>query len=524
MAIYQSNRMTNKTLAADVKLMKRFKTSPIFFIEKMWGLTPQPLKPETKDFVEECVFEGALMKIRPEHFEPFVKGKHITWQQWLTLTAVELAVAGMAPRRISVVSGHGTGKSGSMAWLLLWFLFCHKNAQIPCTAPTSNQMHDILWKEVSLWLKRMPEWAQAMYEWQSEYVRIIESPATWFARAKTASKENSEALAGVHGDHVLGLVDEASGVYDDIFHTAEGALTGPNVLLLMISNGTRLTGYFFNSHNKDAHNWQTLRFNSEESPIVDRAFVNRIAELHGKDSDEYSIRVLGGFGKQEGVDDQGYVPLLTEANLRKASLRTLKGQIKLGIDPAGDGGDEMAQIGRDLFIAKVLTCEKVSTTKSIASAAVTHIKGLSIAGDNVAVDNFGVGANVAQEIALADKESPIRVQAINVGDVAEDRERFVNRRAELAWKMREWLIAGGEIVDLDAGTFKEELLSLRYRRATDAKGRIQLMDKRTMKKLNLNHGRSPNKADALMLTFNRPDDEVKEYKQEEWESTSEFGG
>uniref|UniRef100_A0A6H1ZC03 Putative terminase n=1 Tax=viral metagenome TaxID=1070528 RepID=A0A6H1ZC03_9ZZZZ len=508
----------------DIELFKSFRASPLVFVEKMWGLKPQPIKPDQFVEVNKMVDAGKWNEIKAEHFEPFIKGKHITWQQWMILKAVELARAGKAKSKISIVSGHGTGKSCSIAWLLLWFLFCFKDAQIPCTAPTSSQMHDILWKEVAIWLPRMPKGIADKYSWTTEYVRIKESPETWFARARTASKENSEALAGVHADHVMVLVDEASGVYDEIFNTAEGSMTGENVLVILISNGTRLVGYFYDTHHADAHNWQNMSLDADKSPIVVRKYVDRIIERHGRDSDEYSIRVAGGFGREEGVDDQGYVPLLVEADLREAGTKELKGRVKLGIDPAGDGGDMAAEVARDPYIAKLTALEKTSTPKTIANSAVETIRAYEIAGSDVAVDNFGIGANVTQEIALSAKpgEDPIRAQGVNVGYSAHDDERFFNLRAELAWRMREWIKAGGEIVDLDK--WREELLSLRYRRTAGKISKIQLMDKRTMKKLTLNHGKSPNKADALMLTFYTPDTTAAPYKQPEWESLSEYEG
>lgn len=510
----------NDISLADVNLMRGFQKSPILFVEKMWKLVPQPIKPEYKELVEGLASKGKWKDIDEIHFEPFIKGKHFTWQQWQTLRAVELAIEGVLPRKISIVSGHGTGKSCSLAWLNLWFLFCHKDAQIPCTAPTSNQMHDILWKEIAIQLKKMPQEVQDVYEWTAEYIRIKESPETWFSRARTASKENSEALAGVHGDHVFVMVDEASGVYDEIFNTAEGSMTGPNVLVVLASNGTRLIGYFYDTHHKDSDKWQNLSFDSRKSPIVNWSFVQQIIDRNGEDSDEFSIRVSGGFGREEGVDDQGYVPLLVEADLRGAMDTALKGRVKLGIDPAGDGGDAMAQVARDPFIAKITAYEKVNTPKSIAGFAVTAIKAHDINGSDVAVDNFGIGANVPQEIALAETNNPIRVQGINVGDDAEDKERFFNRRAELAWLMREWIKAGGALVDLDK--WREELLALRFRRTAGKISKIQLMDKKTMKKAGLNHGKSPNKADALMLTFNTKDEVIKPYVQPAYEPQSEY--
>jgi len=35
------------------------------------------------------------------------------------------------------------------------------------------------------------------------YIRMGASPEDWFASAKTARKENPEALAGVHGEYVV---------------------------------------------------------------------------------------------------------------------------------------------------------------------------------------------------------------------------------------------------------------------------------------------------------------------------------
>jgi hypothetical protein len=44
-------------------------------------------------------------------------------------------------------------------------------------------------------MKRMPKEISELYERQSDYLRIKESPETRFARARTGKKENTEALA-----------------------------------------------------------------------------------------------------------------------------------------------------------------------------------------------------------------------------------------------------------------------------------------------------------------------------------------
>lgn len=57
---------------------------------------------------------------------------------------------------------------------------------------------------------------------------------------------------------------------------------------------------------------------------------------------------------------------------------------------------------------------------------------------------------------------------------------------------------------MDSDRLEDELLSIRFRRTTT--GRIQIMDKVQMKKLGFP---SPDKADAISLTFLRPDNIAK---------------
>ena len=350
---------------------------------------------------------------------------------------------------------------------------------------------------MSKWVQKLPDGVKEKFEVTTNYIRITESPDTWFARAKTAKKGAPEALAGVHGDHVLFLVDEGSGVPIEVFNTAEGALTGENVLFVMISNPTRLIGYFFDSHHGDKKNWQTLSFDSNESPIVDKAYVGRIIEKHGVDSDEFRIRVQGKFPKEDAVDDKGYVPLIAKEKVVYTSNRELVGKKRLGVDCAGAGKDYTVWVLRDAFRARVLAREKVSHPLGIALKTLTLMSEFGVSADEVYVDIFGVGAQVPVELAIAKKF----VNGVQVGDhpeFQEDRDRFLNIRALASWRVREWLYRGGELIG------KEDwdcIYSMRYRRELSDK--IKMMSKEEMRKEGY---RSPDEFDALMLTFVEPED------------------
>ena len=141
----------------------------------------------------------------------------------------------------SVRSGHGIGKSAVEAWTAIWFMSTRPFPKIPCTAPTQHQLFDILWAEISKWLRNNKALERELV-WTKEKVYMKQYPEEWFAVARTASKP--DALQGFHADDILYIIDEASGVDDKVFEPVLGALSTPGARLLMCGNPTQLSGFF----------------------------------------------------------------------------------------------------------------------------------------------------------------------------------------------------------------------------------------------------------------------------------------
>jgi hypothetical protein len=297
------------------------------------------------------------------------------------------------------------------------------------------------------------------------------------------------------------VLDEASGVEDIIFQNAEGMLTNENILWVMISNPTRLQGYFYESHHRDAHNWQTFQFDSRESPVVDREFVARMDEKYGDESDQFRIQVMGRFPREDAIDSGDYGPLLTD--FREIFMSDLSGVLRLGVDPAGEGDDETLLVVRDKFRAKIVGREKTSTPMEVARRTAEVMDFYEIPASNVYVDNFGEGANVA--VFLQQMERSVR--GVNVGVKPLDEAMFLNKRAECYWRLRQWLAQGGELVANDL--WKKEAPAIRYRR--NLKGKIQMMPKHKMRQEGY---KSPNALDALALTFFDTEQPPKKPKKE----------
>ncbi len=109
----------------------------------------------------------------------------------------------------SVRSGHGIGKSAVESWAVLWFLLTRPFPKIPCTAPTQHQLFDILWAEVHKWIRNNPALEREV-TWTKEKIYMRGYPEEWFAVARTATVP--DALQGFHAEHLLYIIDEASGV------------------------------------------------------------------------------------------------------------------------------------------------------------------------------------------------------------------------------------------------------------------------------------------------------------------------
>lgn len=483
---------------SEIELLRSWIKSPTKWVNSMFALEPQPLK---EGYV--VGINTQLKDIKAHWFKPFEKGKHITWQQWVILLAVERAVNGTGPKFISVSAGRGIGKSSIMAVILLWFLMNHKDAQIPCTAPSAQHMYDVLWKEVAKWHSKLPKNFRDKIEVESSYIRVKESPLTWYARAATARKERPEALSGVHSDNVMLMGDEASAIADEVFDVGVGSLTNKNALMLLISNYTRTSGYFHNSQENSHGEFEVLCFSAIDSPVVDPESVER-QRRNGEDSTEYRVNVLG-LSPKSGVEIKGYIPLLKKEDLRFTGMNELVQPIVMGVDPSGQGRNKTAIVLRDPFRAVKVGLWLDLKPKQIAERVCDIAELYKILPENIILDSFGVGANVIQEFMVMKKF----VQGVLVGDPATESRRFVNIKAEMGWRLRDWIIQGGELV----GSYDDwkELLGISYYSETS---KIKIMGKKAMAEVGL---LSPDLYDALALTFLRESYEFEVKKDEEEE-------
>lgn len=105
--------------------------------------------------------------------------------------------------KVTIKSGQGVGKTSLEAVALLWFLCCYPYPRIVATAPTKQQLHDVLWSEISKWMSRSPL-LPAILKWTKTYIYMIGYEKRWFAVAKTATKP--ENMQGFHENKIMQAV------------------------------------------------------------------------------------------------------------------------------------------------------------------------------------------------------------------------------------------------------------------------------------------------------------------------------
>lgn len=314
------------------------------------------------------------------------------------------------------------------------------------------------------------------------------------------------------GDAVMGfgspnvVLDEAALIDDDIeakIFRMLGAQT--DNFYLKIGNPFRRNHFYKDSKNPSFFH---LSIDYEQGIREGRITQEFIEEARSKPF--FDVLYENKFPLGEVMDEKGWVPLFAESDIRQIPESSFIGRKRMGIDPSGAGSDETKWVVRDDFKAKVVATEKISTTKSIAEKTMTLMEELQIKDRDITVDNFGVGANVAQELAL----NRIRVNAVNVGDKdLISPEKFLNLRAEASWRLREWLRKGGELIQ-DLGW--DELLDIKYK--AEGSGKMKVISKEELRREGI---LSPNTYDALLLTFCEPENtyqnteiiEVKEFNR-----------
>ena len=384
---------------------------------------------------------------------------------------------------VSIRSGHGVGKTTLLAGIVLWFLTTRPNCRIPCTAPSQHQLSDLLWADISKWLRASP--LKDLVNWTATRVGIRDSEESWYASARSCAKPDN--LAGFHETFLLYVVDEAPGVPDSIFQVIDGASTTEHAQIIMAGNPTQRSGYFHDSHTKHRKLWHTIRVSSEDSVRVSDDYPAQMAAKWGKDSDIYRVRVLGEFPLAES---NSFIRLdLVERAVAAWHDAQPDGVDELGIDVARYGDDETCFCIRKGGYSLPLESHRGWSLTQTTGRAVQLIREHRIKA--VKVDDSGLGGGVTD--GLIEANTGAAIVPMNFGGPGnEDYDDYGTRM----WAKARDMLQKDELALPDDSDLIGQLTTRRY--VITSKGKCRLESKADMKKRGLP---SPDKADAFVLAL-----------------------
>lgn len=391
------------------------------------------------------------------------------------------------PLMIAIASGHGAAKTAFAAWIIRWFMATRAHPQVVCTANTETQLATKTWRELAKWHKLSLD--RDWFEWTATSYYDKQHPETWKANAIPWSEHNTEAFAGTHEADVLVVFDEASKISDRIWEVTDGVFTTKKNIWLVEGNGTRNVGRFYECFYKHKKSWRTWNIDSRTCKAANKEYLERLIEQYGgEETDQARVRVRGEFPKTATRQ------LISTEAVEKAMNNQAEGweflPKLLGVDIARFGENSSVlqyRQGRKVFEPIVLPKMDLMQTAHHIAESMKSERPLQ-----TFVDGSGMGAGVVDRL----RQLNFSVVDVNGGNQSLN-ARFLNKRAEMWWEMKEFIEGLCELPP--DPKLKEELTCVEYD-YTD-KGRIRLDRKSDIQE---QYGFSPDRADALAMTFAYP--------------------
>lgn len=406
----------------------------------------------------------------------------------------------------ATASGHGIGKSATVAWIILWAFCTFPDTRGVITANTETQLKTKTWAEVGKWFNlcffsrdHFTLTATALFS------RDPDRERTWRIDMIPWSEKNPAAFAGLHnqGKRIILIFDEASEIPDIIWETAEGALTDidTQILWLVFGNPTRNLGRFRECFEGGTHHdsWHTRQIDSRSVAVTNKDRFNRWIKTYGVDSDFVRIRVLGQFPRR------GEMEFFSTADIEAAMSREVPytdrtTPLALGVDVARFGSNNSVifpRKGRDARSIARESYNGLSTTELSNRVFAAFERWRP---DGIFIDGGGVGGGVVDQCRNM-RLAVVEVQFAGKDDITgvsydTSGEQYANKRAAMYGALRAWLKSGALPPDPE---LKTALLAIRY---TFLKDKILLTSKEDL--MDNNPNLVLDDLDALALTFGGP--------------------
>jgi len=335
---------------------------------------------------------------------------------------------------VLVPSCHDSGKTWSAARALMWFLMANpKDSIVLSTAPTFQQVAELLWREVA------NAHSRAKFNLGGRLLQTkYELGPKWFATGITS--DDPVNYQGFHAGAILVILDEADGIKKEVWNALEGVLTSGNAKLLAIGNPLDPTSQFAERvRNAKTPKTKVIRITADDvlphtdggkNPfLLQREWVEDKKIKWGEASSLYLGRILAQWPDQN-VDTLIPIPWLLRAKGRSVE----RGILTYGADIARFGTNRTVRtlIAGNQFVWSKATAKE--DTMESATRVIGDIQSYEPAMTQI--DETGVGGAVVDRVRQV-LGKRYTVVGVNNGGKAQDDIKFANRSAEMWWSVRE---------------------------------------------------------------------------------------
>jgi hypothetical protein len=448
---------------------------------------------------------------------------------------IEMLEAIRDHKRVAISGGRKVGKDYTVGVAALWWYSGFEDARVIMTATRAKQVDDVLWRDIKKLLRGSGLCVECKMLTPEPprpcpHSAILDGELGQLARTGLKSRDfreitgytarEAEAIAGVSGNRLLYLLDEASGIPDELHTAIRGNLASGESREVMISNPTRTMGKFFDAFHESKRFYKTIYVSSEEGPnvvagkeivpgLASRDWLQEFGDEYGKDSAFYKIHVQGQFALSEDGKILS-VHAITEA--KKAWDETVgEGPLRLACDPAGESGrgDESTFAARRGKKVITLYARRGLSVDGHLNEIMNLVHEYRQSGEvpTVAVDCEGsVGAEIERRFRnhLRDVPEtathPFALAVIRSSQRAQRQPLVYDKIADELWgNLAAWFRDGGAIPE-DAKLERELHAQEWHGQVT---GRQKITPKDDIRKL---LHRSPDRADVLTLVCWEPID------------------
>lgn len=417
-------------------------------------------------------------------------------------------------KRTAVKSAHSTGKSYTMGIAACWWVSTRgSNSLVVSTAPTYNQVHNILWEEVRKHFVEHGLMGKITQDDQWKIPvegiddkgnkRIIEKQVAFGRRP---ADMDMSAFQGLHRpDGVLFLIDEAVGCPEMIFTAAEVNTTAANCRILAIANPDDYQSAFGKIFKREDSTWNRMTISVHDTPN----FTGEIVSEHlsallpqpqwvedmkiqwGEESSRFKSKILAEFPEES--DSMFFTQTAIDKSIDAEIQEDFEKECVFGVDIARMGEDyNSIYINRGGRLRLHSTWNKVTLTET---AGRIHRAALDEMATEIRIDGSGIGAGVIDILMNDDAydRKPYKVVAMIGSGRSPDTLRWLNARALYYDQMREKMQTSALDIDPKDEKLLDEMLMIKFK--FSPKGGIQIESKDDMRSRGM---KSPDNLDAAV--------------------------